>query len=654
LSTSNGGPLREAFPGEDVSVLDDYLLEGPVESLSQHADLGSWLDARRDWWRTHYRRESHPPRAPGSPELVERLDRLDSYDEAVVWTADSSPEQLFACWAAAVVDRWNLDEESLRIAYLGTTGRMRTMYPGLLYPSQLAETDTRRWTAAEFATGCRVWDAFADSSPRAFVESIGEAAEHEIFSALPWIIERFPDASTGLDGWERRLLERLREGRHVTAYHIAHVLEVSLELERRDATGDYVGDGILFERLLELSYPHNENRLVRRWGTGDSMINTYFDLTDKGRAVLDGQANRIDLMGLDRWLGGTHLDSRTGAVWCRDGERLLERACPDAPDDVAYPVVSRIPELDEEPGDPLIVSIGQGYRVVSSVHPETMIWHVPDIPDTQPVVVSSMDALADLSDVPGRDERRYAAWKNVRSVSQMGVDALVERCMAAETVVVWVGKSIRESLMLGAVIASVRAADEESAECIEVREPTGLADGQGLGRVHPVVLDKPAGLVDPASLRELESVWEAFTASTPALLNELIEEGLESERARAVLDYVVGLFPDASTGLTREEQAALRELEERGRPLMENPWVDRVYAEGFDEATALVTRQRPKPGRPYVFPLTDLGQRVLAGEENHVEVSGIDRYVGGMHLSSEEGKVWWRKDGRLVERRGED
>jgi hypothetical protein len=36
-------------------------------------------------------------------------------------------------------------------------------------------------------------------------------------------------------------------------------------------------------------------------------------LTDAGREVLRGEADRIDLLGIDRWVGGTHL--RPGHVW---------------------------------------------------------------------------------------------------------------------------------------------------------------------------------------------------------------------------------------------------------------------------------------------------------------------------------------------------
>ena len=49
-------------------------------------------------------------------------------------------------------------------------------------------------------------------------------------------------------------------------------------------------------------------------------------LTRTGERVLAGEADRVELLGLDRWVGGTHL--APGAVWRWDGERSLLVAPP--------------------------------------------------------------------------------------------------------------------------------------------------------------------------------------------------------------------------------------------------------------------------------------------------------------------------------------
>lgn len=48
----------------------------------------------------------------------------------------------------------------------------------------------------------------------------------------------------------------------------------------------------------------------------------YFYLTDSGRRVLAGDANRVELVGFDRWFGGTHLRSGD-TMWWREGDTLV-------------------------------------------------------------------------------------------------------------------------------------------------------------------------------------------------------------------------------------------------------------------------------------------------------------------------------------------
>jgi hypothetical protein len=49
--------------------------------------------------------------------------------------------------------------------------------------------------------------------------------------------------------------------------------------------------------------------------------------------------------------------------------------------------------------------------------------------------------------------------------------------------------------------------------------------------------------------------------------------------------------------------------------------------------------------------LTDAGLAVLAGRANFVALNGIDEWVGGIHLDSASGRVWFRRGATLVSRR---
>jgi hypothetical protein len=47
--------------------------------------------------------------------------------------------------------------------------------------------------------------------------------------------------------------------------------------------------------------------------------------------------------------------------------------------------------------------------------------------------------------------------------------------------------------------------------------------------------------------------------------------------------------------------------------------------------------------------LSEAGESVLAGRANAVELNGIDDWVLGVHLDSKLDRVWYRKDGVLME-----
>jgi hypothetical protein len=45
-----------------------------------------------------------------------------------------------------------------------------------------------------------------------------------------------------------------------------------------------------------------------------------FDITEAGDAVLDGQADFVELNGIDTWLGGVHLQGRDN-IWRWDDQK---------------------------------------------------------------------------------------------------------------------------------------------------------------------------------------------------------------------------------------------------------------------------------------------------------------------------------------------
>lgn len=55
----------------------------------------------------------------------------------------------------------------------------------------------------------------------------------------------------------------------------------------------------------------------------ERISNTAFELTEVGEAVLKGEANFVQVNGVDRWLGGVHLLGRTDLWrWDEQAQKL--------------------------------------------------------------------------------------------------------------------------------------------------------------------------------------------------------------------------------------------------------------------------------------------------------------------------------------------
>jgi hypothetical protein len=56
-----------------------------------------------------------------------------------------------------------------------------------------------------------------------------------------------------------------------------------------------------------------------------SMRNCEVVLTDVGESVLATQANAVELNGINDWILGVHLDSKSGSVWYQKDGTLVAR-----------------------------------------------------------------------------------------------------------------------------------------------------------------------------------------------------------------------------------------------------------------------------------------------------------------------------------------
>jgi hypothetical protein len=178
---------------------------------------------------------------------------------------------------------------------------------------------------AELALAKRAWAAFRAPEPTAFAALLDEdtSAMPHLAPAVRRMLEEYPDARSGLARTERTALEALTvEPRTIG--------DLFAEVARREER-TWLGDASFAGYLAALAA--GDAPLLRAVDDGALGV-PYVDalprfmsrrvaLTPLGERVIAGDADRIAEHGIDRWIGGVHLEGRAVAWrWDRAEGRL--------------------------------------------------------------------------------------------------------------------------------------------------------------------------------------------------------------------------------------------------------------------------------------------------------------------------------------------
>jgi hypothetical protein len=132
--------------------------------------------------------------------------------------------------------------------------------------------------------------------------------------AISRFLEEYPSTTDGLSRSERRLLRLADRGPIDLAAAFPRMHE--------DEAVYYITDASLEALAATLSMTSPPLISLARVGdpTVSFLLQGAVTLTDAGRDVLTGRRDRVATCGLDRWLGGVHL--QTGiAIWRWDDQR---------------------------------------------------------------------------------------------------------------------------------------------------------------------------------------------------------------------------------------------------------------------------------------------------------------------------------------------
>lgn len=285
-------------------------------------------------------------------------------------------------------------------------------------------------------------------------------------------------------------------------------------------------------------------------------------------------------------------------------------------------------------------------------------------------------APAYLSAAAWRDKRAqfmaesgFATFEEAQQYLEACDDALAASARHEE-VVIWLDHRLSDQLIL------IRVLDWFSRQNLGARKVSLVCAGRypgqnefaGLGSLTADQLASLAGTRVPVAATQFQlaqAAWNAFTSPDPAAIESLIK------RDTSALPYIAAAFqrhleqfPSTDRGLSRTEHQALSVLGEHGslpgrqlfmavQALEEQIFMgDRSFYRIMAELSAarhpLVQMSYPLQAGLGTVTITEAGRTVLDGLADHIELNGIDRWLGGVHLSGHAAWRWDHKSAKLV------
>jgi hypothetical protein len=310
---SAGAKIQAAGLDGDVMAWNDVLHEGPIPAGVDAAELRAV--------RARFLADC------GWGEAAQIEADLAGRDERLV---EAHGRQLIVLWFEH--DLYDQLQLLQILDMLDDNGGVSAVLPdrfiGAMDPAEVAQLAQDRAPVSDeqLALARLAWAAVRAGEPVAVEAMLAThtGALPHLAPSLRRLLQELPAVGDGLSRTERQALEALAAGADTPAD--AFVASQAAE------EAPFMGDAWFWRHLAELG--EGDRPLVRAADGAplgpppplgaDGFAGRAVELTDAGRDVLDGRADRTDLVPLDRWIGGTHVTGPQPAWrWDPAGQRAV-------------------------------------------------------------------------------------------------------------------------------------------------------------------------------------------------------------------------------------------------------------------------------------------------------------------------------------------
>lgn len=315
---------RSGVPGT-VLTWYDPLTEGPVPA---GVSGDEWFEIRARVVLDHF--DSLESGVRSFKEMYRRLEDYPNYQEVVLWFDACLFDQTILIRHLDWFSKQDMGDTKLSLICIGEfPGFARFKGLGELKPEQMASLLDKRHevTRREMELAMEAWDAYRSPDPTAIEDLLATDT-----SALPYLapalrrhLQRFPSVRNGLGRSEQEALDAISQG-------YTNFTDLFARVSDMEET-PYFGDTMLFSEvdemvgekgLLAVGLAMTEPFEQHEWPSRKLRVMS-FHLTDTGRDVREGRADWVRIHGIDRWLGGVHLQgSESPWRWDEDRQTLVK------------------------------------------------------------------------------------------------------------------------------------------------------------------------------------------------------------------------------------------------------------------------------------------------------------------------------------------
>lgn len=315
--------VKDAVFSGQILAWRDVLHEGPVPAgleLHQLSQVRSEYIAAQGWGDYYDVQASFAERDT-------TLTRFREHEEILLWFEHDLYDQLQLIQLLAWFFGRERGATKLSLICIGE-------YPGIhpfhglsqLSVNQIASLFPARHPVSykEMKTGFQAWQAFTSSDPCDLEQLLMTN-----LTALPFLrpallrhLQQYPSTSNGLARTEQQILAAVAAGHH-TPSEIFH-------FDQAQEENAFLGDWTLWSYVKRLCAGIEPLLLVEgntpfqlpQADPDPVFLAQRLHLTEAGQAVYAGAADAIHLNGIDRWLGGVHLQGKEVA-WRWNGFKLV-------------------------------------------------------------------------------------------------------------------------------------------------------------------------------------------------------------------------------------------------------------------------------------------------------------------------------------------